>query len=90
MDLTTAPLHNKNERILLINADDLGLSPHANAAIEELFALGAITSATLMMPAPYAAEAAARFAANRSTASASILRLPGRFARCRSRRLSGR
>jgi hypothetical protein len=54
---TATPPFPSHERILLINADDLGLSPEANGAIDELLACGAITSATIMTPAVYAAEA---------------------------------
>ncbi|KIL41774.1 hypothetical protein SD70_05290 [Gordoniibacillus kamchatkensis] len=47
-----------NARLLIINADDFGLSPAANAAIIDLFRSSAITSASIMMPCPSAREAA--------------------------------
>lgn len=46
---------------LIVNADDFGLSSGVNRGIEEAFARGIVTSASLMVRAP-AAEAAARFA----------------------------
>ena len=44
---------------LIINADDLGLSPGVNAAIFSLMAEGLVTSATLLPNAPALEEAAA-------------------------------
>lgn len=48
-----------SEKLLLINADDLGLTPGINAGIFEAHARGVVTSATLMVGFP-AAEAAAQ------------------------------
>jgi predicted glycoside hydrolase/deacetylase ChbG (UPF0249 family) len=45
-------------RRLIINADDLGMAPCVNRAAEELFQGGYITSASLLVPAPYGEEAA--------------------------------
>jgi len=45
--------------LLIINADDLGISPRANAAIFELMAAGLVTSATLLANGPALEEAAA-------------------------------
>lgn len=44
---------------LIINADDLGISAQANAAIFDLMAAGLVTSATLMANGPALEEAAA-------------------------------
>lgn len=43
-------------RWLIINADDFGLCEASNIAVEDLFNVGAITTATLMVPAPYAED----------------------------------
>ncbi|RAV20507.1 hypothetical protein DQG23_16245 [Paenibacillus contaminans] len=47
-----------NERLLIVNADDLGITQSTNRAICELFQKGAITSASIMMPCESAREAA--------------------------------
>jgi predicted glycoside hydrolase/deacetylase ChbG (UPF0249 family) len=44
---------------LIVHADDYGVSNSTNAAISEMLAAGTISSASLMMPCPWAAEAAA-------------------------------
>lgn len=46
-----------NERYLIINADDFGLTESVNSAIAELFRLGALTSSTILAPARLAAKA---------------------------------
>lgn len=46
-----------NERFLIINADDFGLCKSMNQAICELFRLGAITSSSILSPAPMAMNA---------------------------------
>ena len=46
-----------NKRYLIINADDFGLNKSVNGAVSELFQLGAITSATILAPAPLSEEA---------------------------------
>jgi len=46
-------------RFLIVNADDLGLSPAVNAGIFEAHEHGIVTSASLMVRQPAAAEAAA-------------------------------
>lgn len=48
-----------NKRYLIVNADDYGLLHSMNTAINELFALGAITSSTVLAPAACAANACA-------------------------------
>jgi len=48
-----------NERYLIVNADDFGLTGSMNGAIAELFRIGAITSSSILAPARCAAEACA-------------------------------
>ena len=47
------------QRLLIVNADDLGLSPGVNAGIFEAHERGIVTSASLMVRAQAAAEAVA-------------------------------
>ena len=49
---------------LILNADDYGLTPDVNAAVDALFRGGYITSASLMPPACYAREALGSAIAN--------------------------
>jgi predicted glycoside hydrolase/deacetylase ChbG (UPF0249 family) len=49
------------KRYLILNADDFGMSDNTNAAIQDLFENGFVTSTTLMTPCP-AAEAALKLA----------------------------
>jgi hypothetical protein len=49
-----------DDHILIVNCDDLGSSHAANVAIEDAFRRGFATSATLMVPCPWAFEAAER------------------------------
>ncbi len=53
--------HGPDARVLIINCDDLGSSHAANTAIEAATAAGIATSATLMVPCPWAREAARMF-----------------------------
>ncbi|SDW19703.1 hypothetical protein SAMN05518855_1001616 [Paenibacillus sp. CF384] len=46
------------DRLLIINADDLGITQGTNEAVSKLFASRAISSASIMMPCPGAREAA--------------------------------
>lgn len=48
-------------RLLIINADDLGFCHSANVGVYECLRTGLVTSATLMVPCPWAREAAARY-----------------------------
>lgn len=48
----------KNGRYLIINADDFGMSHSTNQAVIELLKNKYISSASLMMPCPWASEAA--------------------------------
>jgi len=54
--------HGANARLLIVNCDDLGSSHGANAAILRAMDEGVATSATLMVPCPWAREAARMFA----------------------------
>lgn len=47
------------DRLLITNADDFGLCQSANAAIEKLLLEDVISSATIMVPCPWAKQAAA-------------------------------
>lgn len=49
------------DRLLIINCDDLGSSHAANVGTYEALRDGIATSATLMVPCPWAREAAARY-----------------------------
>ncbi|HWQ59210.1 MAG TPA: ChbG/HpnK family deacetylase, partial [Clostridia bacterium] len=46
-----------NERYLIVNADDFGLTRSMNGAIAELFRQGTVTSSTILAPARFAVEA---------------------------------
>jgi chitin disaccharide deacetylase len=48
-------------RLLIVNCDDLGSSRSANVAIYEALREGVATSATLMVPCPWARDAAAMY-----------------------------
>lgn len=48
-------------RVVVISCDDLGASHACNAGIYEALRTGLATSATLMIPAPWAREAASRY-----------------------------
>lgn len=47
------------DKLLIVNADDYGMCQSANAAIEQLLLEGVISSATVMVPCPWAKQAAA-------------------------------
>jgi hypothetical protein len=49
------------DRILILNCDDLGACHAANVGVYESLRSGLATSATLMVPAPWAREAAAQY-----------------------------
>ena len=51
--------HDADARLVIINADDLGLCQAANSGVYEALRLGSATSATLMVPCPWARAAAA-------------------------------
>ncbi|HEX8581710.1 MAG TPA: polysaccharide deacetylase family protein [Acidimicrobiales bacterium] len=48
-------------RLLIVNCDDLGSSYSANTGVYQALRSGLATSATLMVPCPWAREAAARY-----------------------------
>jgi predicted glycoside hydrolase/deacetylase ChbG (UPF0249 family) len=48
-------------RVVIINADDLGSCHSANVGVFECLHTGTVTSATLMVPAPWAREASSRY-----------------------------
>ncbi len=50
---------NPDDRLLLVHARGLGMTHSGNTAIREAFSRGAATSASLMLPCPWAREAAA-------------------------------
>jgi chitin disaccharide deacetylase len=50
-----------DDRVLIINCDDLGSSYAANVACYEALRSGVATSASLLVPCPWAREAAARY-----------------------------
>jgi predicted glycoside hydrolase/deacetylase ChbG (UPF0249 family) len=53
--------HSPDARLLIVNCDDLGSSHAANVGVYEALRGGVATSATLMVPCPWAREAAARY-----------------------------
>ena len=50
-----------DDRILIVNCDDLGSTHAANDAVYEALRHGLATSATLMVPCPWAREASSRY-----------------------------
>jgi hypothetical protein len=50
-----------DDRLLIMNCDDLGVCHAANVGVYESLRSGLATSATLMVPAPWAREAAAQY-----------------------------
>jgi predicted glycoside hydrolase/deacetylase ChbG (UPF0249 family) len=54
--------HLPSDRLLIVNCDDFGSSHAANIAIERAMNSGFASSATLMVPCPWAREAASRAA----------------------------
>ncbi len=48
-------------RVVIINCDDLGVSHATNSGVYESLRTGLATSASIMVPAPWAREAAARY-----------------------------
>ena len=55
--------HGPDAKLLIVNCDDLGSSVSANRATEAAMAAGLATSATLMVPCPWALDGVARAAA---------------------------
>ena len=50
-----------DDRLLIVNCDDLGMCHAANSGVYESLRMGVATSATLMVPCPWAREAAAQY-----------------------------
>ena len=48
-------------KLLIVNADDLGLCHAANVGVYDCLATGYVTSATLMVPCPWSRDAASRY-----------------------------
>ncbi|MGH8989456.1 MAG: polysaccharide deacetylase family protein [Acidimicrobiales bacterium] len=48
-------------RVVIVNADDLGLCHATNVGVYDCLRTGTVTSATLMVPCPWARDAAARY-----------------------------
>ena len=57
-DLATRLGFGPDDRVLIVNADDLGLCHAANVGVFDALESGAATSATLMVPCPWARHAA--------------------------------
>ncbi|HEV7887190.1 MAG TPA: polysaccharide deacetylase family protein [Acidimicrobiales bacterium] len=53
--------HPPDARLLIVTADDLGSSHAANVGVYEALRTGVATSASLMVPCPWAREAASRY-----------------------------
>lgn len=61
-ELTERLGYGPDDRLLIINADDLGMCHAANVGVFDALTVGHATSATLMVPCPWAREASARYA----------------------------
>jgi len=53
--------YERGDRLVIVNADDLGLCHAANVGVYDCLRNGTVTSATLMVPCPWARDAAARY-----------------------------
>ena len=53
--------HDPDDRLLIVNCDDLGMCHSANEGVYDALRGGLGTSASLMVPCPWAREAAARY-----------------------------
>lgn len=63
--------YENNEKLLIINADDFGMSHCTNIAVIELLEKGVITSSTVMVPCPWFLEAAS-YCKNNPQAQANV------------------
>lgn len=77
-------------RLLIIHADDMGTSHAANAAAFELMDLGAISCGSVVVPAPWFPETAARCGENPRADVGVHLTLTNEYAHYRWRALSDR
>ncbi|MCM3274132.1 polysaccharide deacetylase family protein [Paenibacillus elgii] len=57
MNTAEALGYGKSDRLLIVNADDFGMCHAVNEGVRQLLMEGAISSATVMMPCPWAKEA---------------------------------
>jgi predicted glycoside hydrolase/deacetylase ChbG (UPF0249 family) len=53
--------YDASARLVVVNADDLGSCHSANVGVFDCLATGTVTSASLMVPAPWAREASSRY-----------------------------
>ncbi len=53
--------YSPDDRLLIVNCDDLGMCHAANSGVYESLRMGVATSATLMVPCPWAREASAQY-----------------------------
>lgn len=53
--------YSADDKLLIVTADDLGLCHAANVGVYECLRTGLVTGASLMVPCPWAREAAARY-----------------------------
>src|SRR3954451_19947471 len=53
--------YSPDDRLLIVNCDDLGMCHAANSGVYESLRMGVATSATLMVPCPWAREASASY-----------------------------
>jgi chitin disaccharide deacetylase len=53
--------YDADDRLLIVNCDDLGMCHAANVGVYESLRTGVATSATLMVPCPWAREASSRY-----------------------------
>ena len=60
-ELVTALGHDPDARLVIVHADELGLCHAANDGVYDSLRRGIATSASLMVPAPWAREAALRY-----------------------------
>lgn len=60
-DLAVALGHRADARLVIVHADELGLCHAANDGVYDALRRGIATSASLMVPAPWSREAAARY-----------------------------
>jgi len=53
--------HPPDAKLLIVNADDLGLCHATNVGVYDCLRTGSVTSATLLVPCPWARDAASRY-----------------------------